>query len=190
MIFHFPPLLFLYIPFPRLVFPLPPLLFFSSPPLPPLSHSLTLSLPSLLSLSLLLPPTQRIRMPEDVHIDHVSCGSAHTICWSSIRRKVVCQLPENIPMELNQLHSIPVYVLRNRLILLHHFSNLFCKSLSLFSLQPKPVDVSSVGGVGEGAFEGFDQLRGVLVSSAKVCRDTVYCERSKHFREINTPMSV
>ena len=120
-----------------------------------------------------LTPTQHIPMPDSVHIDHVSCGSAHTICWSSIRRKLVCKLPEKVPMEFNHIQSIPMTVLRNRLILLHHFSNLFCKSLSLFSLQSKHSDLIAAGGVGvtgEGAFsDGFDHLRGLLISSAKVC---------------------
>ena len=120
-----------------------------------------------------LTPAQHIPMPDSVHIDHVSCGSAHTICWSSIRRKLVCKLPEKVPMEFNHIQSIPMTVLRNRLILLHHFSNLFCKSLSLFSLQSKHSDLIAAGGVGvtgEGAFsDGFDHLRGLLISSAKVC---------------------
>ena len=110
-------------------------------------------------------------MPDTVHIDHVSCGSAHTICWSSVRRKLVCPLPERIPMEFNHIQTIPIPVLRNRLILLYHFSNLFCKSLSLFSLQSRLSDLSSAVGVvgGEMTFaDSFDRLRGVLVSSAKV----------------------
>lgn len=110
-------------------------------------------------------------MPDTVHIDHVSCGSAHTICWSSVRRKLVCPLPEKIPMEFNHIQTIPIPVLRNRLILLHHFSNLFCKSLSLFSLQSRLSDLSGACGVigGEMTFaDSFDRLRGVLVSSAKV----------------------
>ena len=70
-------------------------------------------------------------------------------------------------MEFNHIEPIPMPVLRNRLILLHHFSNLFCKSLSLFSLHSKHTDS---GCVGDGSSsDGFDGLRGVLVSSAKVC---------------------
>ena len=114
---------------------------------------------------------QRIPMPDGVHIDHVSCGSAHTICWSSLRRKLVCNLPKRVPMEFNHLQALPMATLRNRLIVLHHFSNLFSKSLSLFSLQTRHGElVAGVGGASEGAFssDGFDGLRGVLVSSAKV----------------------
>ena len=140
--------------------PLPlPFSLFHSPP----------SLPPSLSPPLLPPFLQLIPMPDDVHIDHVSCGSAHSICWSSIRRKVVCKLPEKVPMEFNHLQNIPSPVLRNRLILLHHFSTLFCKSLSLFSLQSKHSDASAVVSSSEGTLEGFDHLRGILVSSAKVC---------------------
>ena len=75
-------------------------------------------------------------------------------------------------MEFNHLQTLPMPILRNRLILLHHFSNLFCKSLSLFSLQSKHSDLMASGsaGSGEGVFsDGFDRLRGVLVCSAKVC---------------------
>lgn len=76
-------------------------------------------------------------------------------------------------MEFNHLQSLPMPILRNRLILLHHFSNLFCKSLSLFSLQSRHSELAIagiVGGASEGAFsDGFDGLRGVLVSGAKVC---------------------
>lgn len=88
-------------------------------------------------------------------MDHVTCGSAHSVAWSSIRRKIVCQLPDKIPMEFNHLQTFTMAVLRNRLILLHHFSQLFCKSLPLF-------------GVHDGTFEGFDKLRCILLSHAKV----------------------
>ena len=67
-------------------------------------------------------------------------------------------------MEFNHLQTIDMPTLRNRLILLHHFSNLFCKSLSLFGLQPRHGDPSSY----EGAFDGFDHLRAIILSSAKV----------------------
>ena len=78
---------------------------------------------------------------------------------------MVCQLPEKVPMEFNHLQAIPMPVLRNRLILLHHFSNMFCKSLSLFGLQPRHTDS---GITHEGAFEGFDRLRAIILSNAKV----------------------
>ena len=100
----------------------------------------------------------------------MTCGSAHSIAWSSVRRKVVCKLPEKVPMEFSHLQPVPMHVLRNRLIMLHHFSDLFCKSLTLFGMQPKATESS---GTHEGAFEGFDQLRSLLVSSSKV-RNTIY----------------
>ena len=58
-------------------------------------------------------------------------------------------------------------VLRNRLILLHSFSDMFCKSLVLFGLQPRHSDISGI--IHEGVFEGFDKLRSIIMSSAKVC---------------------
>ena len=80
-------------------------------------------------------------------------------------------------MEFSHLQALPMPVLRNRLILLHHFSNLFCKSLSLFSLQSsKHSELVVVGGASEGVFtDGFDGLRGVLVSGAKVWRLEIMC---------------
>ena len=95
----------------------------------------------------------------------MTCGSAHSIAWSSVRRKVVCKLPDKIPMEFSHLQDLSMPVLRNRLILLHHFSNQFCKSLSLFGLQPNS-DYSMVSH--ERVFGGFDQLRFILLSSSKV----------------------
>lgn len=64
-------------------------------------------------------------------------------------------------MEFNHLQDIPMPVLRNRLILLHQFSHLFCKSLPLF-------------GVHDGIFEGFEKLRCILLSNAKVHLSEIY----------------
>ena len=70
--------------------------------------------------------------------------------------------------------------LRNRLVLLHHFSDLFCPSLPMFHLQDTPslrAGMLAIGGGGLGSHlvevheevtTGLDALRGVLVSSAKV----------------------
>ena len=71
-------------------------------------------------------------------------------------------------MEFNHLQPIPIPVMRNRLIVLHHLSNLFCKSLTLFGLQFRHSDAAAGGH--EGVFEGFDSLRSLLLSSAKVWR--------------------
>ena len=73
-------------------------------------------------------------------------------------------------MEFSHLQNIPMPVLRNRLILLHQFSNLFCKSLSLFGLQQKHSEATSY----EGAFEGFDRLRGILLSCSKVRESLIF----------------
>ena len=108
---------------------------------------------------------QELCIPDQVHVDHVACGSAHSVAWSSVRRKVVCRLPERVPMEFSHLQSITLAVLRNRLILLHHFSHLFCKSLTLFGLQPRHSDVASSH---EANFEAYDRLRSILLLNAKV----------------------
>lgn len=87
-----------------------------------------------------------------------------------MRKKVVCRLPEKVPMEFNHLQTITMPVLRNRLILLHHFSNLFCKSLTMFGLQYKHGETGSY----EGTFEGFDKLRSILLSGSKVSHGHVH----------------
>ena len=66
-------------------------------------------------------------------------------------------------MELNHLQHIPMGSLRNRLMLLHHFSELVCSSLPLFDLQPR-----SREHVGQEPFVALDALRGVLIPSGKV----------------------
>ena len=55
-------------------------------------------------------------------------------------------------------------MLRNRLVLLHHFSELFCPCIPMFDLEQK------LAGVGAGArsVSQSDLLRALLVSSAKV----------------------
>lgn len=71
-------------------------------------------------------------------------------------------------MEFNHLQDFPLPVLRDRLILLHYFSNQFCKSLSLFGLQPNFSDVIGGGHEAKGVFGGFDCLRFILLSNSKV----------------------
>ena len=72
-------------------------------------------------------------------------------------------------MEFSHLQAVSMPVLRNRLILLHHFSNQFCKSLSLFGLQSKHAEsVVSVHVQHGCVFEGFDCLRSIILSSSKV----------------------
>ena len=110
-------------------------------------------------------------MGEEVFIDHVSCGSAHTIAWSSMQRKLACPLPSKVPMEFNHLQPLPMPVLRNRLILLHHFSNLFCKSLTMFMLQSDHIHEMELG---------YDKLRGIIMSSSKVhfrCFMSFHCSQ-------------
>ena len=98
-------------------------------------------------------------------INRVACGSAHTIAWSTSKPLNAGKLPNEIPMEYNHLQPIPLPALRNRLMLLHHFSDLFCTSLPQFDLQPPQKDDS-------GPLVGLDTLRGVLIPSGKV---TIQC---------------
>ncbi|XP_077559435.1 E3 ubiquitin-protein ligase HERC2 isoform X3 [Haemaphysalis longicornis] len=93
-------------------------------------------------------------------INRVSCGSAHTVAWSTCNPSSAgaCgRMPPAIPLEYDLLQDIPIPTLRNRYALLYHFSELFCPSLSMFDLS----------GSSEIQQEGLNQLRGLLVLSGK-----------------------
>ena len=96
----------------------------------------------------------------------MACGSAHTLAWSTNKPVNAGKTPSQIPMEYNHLQHIPIPVLRNRLVLLHHFSDLFCPCIPMFDLSNDCAQTASKAAVG-GAPMGADLLRGVLVSSAK-----------------------
>ena len=66
-------------------------------------------------------------------------------------------------MEFNHLQLIPLGALRNRLMLLHHFSELVCTSLAMFDLQPQVKEHA-----GQEPLVALDALRGVLIPSGKV----------------------
>lgn len=93
----------------------------------------------------------------------MACGSAHSLAWSTNKAVSAGKLPSAIPMEYNHLQNIPITALRNRLILLHHFSDLFCPSIPMFDLQNR-----SQMEVRNDIITGLDNLRGVIVSSVKV----------------------
>lgn len=95
-------------------------------------------------------------------INRVACGSAHSLAWSTNKAVSAGKLPSDIPMEYNHLQNIPITALRNRLILLHHFSDLFCPSIPMFDLQNR-----SQLEVRNDIIMGLDNLRGVIVSSVK-----------------------
>ena len=99
-------------------------------------------------------------------INRVACGSAHSLAWSTNKPVSAGKLPTDVPMEYNHLQTIQINTLRNRLVLLHHFSDLFCPSISMFDLQDSTSETEK-GDKYEG-FTGLDKLRGVIVSSAKV----------------------
>jgi len=62
------------------------------------------------------------------------------------------------------VQNIAAYMLRNRLVLLHHFSELFCPCIPMFDLEQK------LASVGASSVSQSDLLRALLVSSAKVMR--------------------
>ena len=118
--------------------------------------------------------------PAGKKINRVACGSAHSLAWSTHKPVSAGRLPAAVPMEFNHLQGLAMSSLRNRLVLLHHFSDLFCPSLPMFHLQDTPslrAGMLAIGGGGLGSHlvevheevtTGLDALRGVLVSSAKV----------------------
>jgi len=93
-------------------------------------------------------------------INKVTCGSAHTLSWSTNKPSSASRLPPEVPMEYDLLKDIPIKTLRNRLILLHHFSDIFCPNVSMFLLGHEEATEKIVG---------FDtnKLRGLLVSTVK-----------------------
>ncbi|XP_052829652.1 E3 ubiquitin-protein ligase HERC2 isoform X3 [Octopus bimaculoides] len=95
-------------------------------------------------------------------INRVACGSAHSLAWSTNKPISAGKLPSVIPLEYNHLQSIEIPVLRNRLVLLHHFSDLFCPSIPMFDLQEGGSECSR----GE-VLTNLNALRGVLVSASK-----------------------
>nr|XP_004552854.2 E3 ubiquitin-protein ligase HERC2 isoform X1 [Maylandia zebra] len=94
-------------------------------------------------------------------INRVACGSAHTLAWSTSKPTNAGKLPAQVPMEYNHLQEIPIMALRNRLVLLHHISELFCPCIPMFDLEGR------LGQTGHGPSVGFDTLRGILISQGK-----------------------
>ncbi|RMC06696.1 hypothetical protein DUI87_16137 [Hirundo rustica rustica] len=94
-------------------------------------------------------------------INRVACGSAHTLAWSTSKPANAGKLPTQVPMEYNHLQEIPIISLRNRLLLLHHISELFCPCIPMFDLEGRLEET------GQGPSVGFDTLRGILISQGK-----------------------
>uniref|UniRef100_A0A8C0GP25 E3 ubiquitin-protein ligase HERC2 n=1 Tax=Chelonoidis abingdonii TaxID=106734 RepID=A0A8C0GP25_CHEAB len=83
----------------------------------------------------------------------IATGSLHCVC---------CTEDGIVPMEYNHLQEIPIIALRNRLLLLHHISELFCPCIPMFDLE------GHLDETGQGPSIGFDTLRGILISQGKV----------------------
>ncbi|MGH0174691.1 UNVERIFIED_CONTAM: hypothetical protein FKN15_000455 [Acipenser sinensis] len=94
-------------------------------------------------------------------INRVACGSAHTLAWSTSKPANAGKLPAQVPMEYNHLQEIPILALRNRLLLLHHISELFCPCIPMFHLEGR------LGEAGQGPSVGFHTLRGIMISQGK-----------------------
>lgn len=79
-----------------------------------------------------------------------------------------------VPMEYNHLQEIPIIALRNRLLLLHHISELFCPCIPMFDLE------GSLDETGLGPSVGFDTLRGILISQGKVLCSSLWTGSFTH----------
>jgi E3 ubiquitin-protein ligase HERC2 len=109
-------------------------------------------------------------------INRVACGSAHTLAWSTNKPVASSRLPLIVPIEYDMLRDIPPTTLRNRLVLLHHFSDLFCPGIAMFPLGSPPAGASNSSSSAPGGgscqqqaepTQGMDRLRTLLVSASK-----------------------
>lgn len=92
---------------------------------------------------------------------HASLKQSHLQTFKCDDNLCVCGVLQ-VPMEYNHLQEISIMALRNRLLLLHHFSELFCPCIPMFDLEGR------LGQTGHGPSVGFDTLRGILISQGKV----------------------
>ncbi|KAK9747381.1 Regulator of chromosome condensation (RCC1) repeat [Popillia japonica] len=67
-------------------------------------------------------------------ITNVTCGSAHTLAWSTNNPSACARLPTQSPLEYDLLRDIPMHVLHRRLVLLHHFSEVICPCITMFPI--------------------------------------------------------
>ena len=109
---------------------------------------------------------------EGKKINRVACGSAHSLAWSTSRAVSSGRLPSAVPIEYDVLKELPLQSLRNRLVLLHHFSELICQSISMFELLGEIPQTSSSVVAAETNSTGtdthhFNKLRAIVVSAAK-----------------------
>lgn len=92
-------------------------------------------------------------------INRVACGSAHTLAWSISEPVTRSKLPGQVPLEFDHLKEFSPAILRNRLVLLQHFSDTFCPGIAMFPLGSGSSNNESMCGV--------DKLRTLPVSSEK-----------------------
>lgn len=64
----------------------------------------------------------------------VACGSAHSLAWST-DKPFASTVPTRVPLEYDVLKELPPALIRNRLVLLLHFSDLLCPAVSMFPLS-------------------------------------------------------
>ena len=96
-------------------------------------------------------------------IDKVSCGSAHTIAWSTSQSTTRSSVPKIVPIEFNHLQNLPLSSLRNRAFLLHSFSKLFCSCIPLMSHDRFDYSVDTLQS------PGIHEIKNLILLSFKVC---------------------
>jgi len=107
-------------------------------------------------------------------INRVACGSAHTVAWSTCKGCTTptagsSRLPTSVPLQYDLLKDVPIQVLRNRLLLLHHFAEILCPVLPMLPLVGR--DESDDDGVLQDSNAVLcgnqDKLRGIVLASSK-----------------------
>ncbi|XP_040568701.2 LOW QUALITY PROTEIN: E3 ubiquitin-protein ligase HERC2-like [Lepeophtheirus salmonis] len=101
-------------------------------------------------------------------INKVACGSAHTLAWSTNKSIATSTLPSHVPLEYDLLNGLSPMLLRNRLVLLHSFSDIFCPGLAMFplGLVGKSEKEHHQQFIRDDSFS-IDKLRTILVTSSK-----------------------
>ncbi|EDV24531.1 uncharacterized protein TRIADDRAFT_56425 [Trichoplax adhaerens] len=106
-----------------------------------------------------IPEPTLVTVLENVKLNRVGCGSAHSFAWSTEAPIDIGYMPNQIPVEFNHLHHLPLPALRNRLILLHRFSSLVAPVINMFNLcQEASNDITCIT---------LDALKDILVSTVK-----------------------
>ncbi|XP_077975128.1 E3 ubiquitin-protein ligase HERC2-like isoform X2 [Styela clava] len=125
-----------------------------------------------------------IKSLSDQGVDRVACGSAHSIAWSTGNSRLrhgskQHNLPMSVPLKYNLLQGMHISILRNRLVLLSQFTELFCSCIKFFTLIDNSWRHSPVSSLSKDLMTSHpiystsscfpDEVRGLLINSGKEC---------------------